>query len=234
MKKNEIEIGSTYTAKITNRVVPVRIDATNPHGGWDATNLATKKKVRIKSAAKLRGVYRDGAKADPATSRAAKPETTTPTPNTTLSSVMKNVAAEDQSKTQARESATAEDVIVPAKAATMATVAKGRVKATTEATPARNATRANDAAKKAKAIKPKHRSGLDLAAKVLAESKEPLQAKAIAERAIAAGWKTNGKTPSATLYAAIIREITKKGKDARFKKTDRGLFAAAPKNRKGA
>ena len=211
MKKNEIEIGSTYTAKVTNRVVPVRIDATNPHGGWDATNLATKKKVRIKSAAKLRGVYRDGA---------------APTPNATLSSVMKNVAAEDQAKTQAREAATAEDVIVPAKAATMATVAKGKAKASTKAKPARNATRANDAAKKAKAIKPKHRSGLDLAAKVLAESKEPLQAKAIAERAIAAGWQTNGKTPSATLYAAIIREITRKGKDARFVKTDRGLFAA--------
>ena len=224
MKKNEIEIGSTYTAKITNRVVPVRIDATNPHGGWDATNLATKKKVRIKSAAKLRGVYRDGAKADPATSRAAKPETTTPTPNTTLSSVMKNVAAEDQSKTQARESATAEDVIVPAKAATMATVAKGNAKATTKATPARNATRANDAAKTAKTTKPKRISGLDLAAKVLTEAKEPLAAKAIAERAIAAGWQTNGQTPSATLYAAMIREIARKGNAARFKKVGRGLF----------
>jgi len=69
-------------------------------------------------------------------------------------------------------------------------------------------------------------SGLDLAAKVLAEAKEPLQAKAIAERAIAAGWKTSGKTPHATLYAAMIREIAKKGKDARFIKTDRGLFKA--------
>jgi len=75
MKKNDIKIGSTYTAKITNRVVPVRIDRTNPHGGWDATNLATKKKVRIKSAAKLRGVYRAGAKAESATSRVSKPDT---------------------------------------------------------------------------------------------------------------------------------------------------------------
>ena len=55
MKKDDIKIGTTYTAKITNRVVPVRIDAENPHGGWDATNLATKKKVRIKSAQRLRG-----------------------------------------------------------------------------------------------------------------------------------------------------------------------------------
>ncbi len=71
-------------------------------------------------------------------------------------------------------------------------------------------------------------SGLDHAAQVLAASKEPLNAKTIAERAIAAGWKTSGKTPHATLYAAIIREIKAKGTDARFKKTDRGLFTANP------
>ncbi|HED53828.1 MAG TPA: hypothetical protein ENJ00_06465 [Phycisphaerales bacterium] len=127
----------------------------------------------------------------------------------------------------------------PAKKATRpntaATPAKAKPKATTKAKPAKNATRANDAAKTAKANKPKRLSGLDLAAKVLAEAKEPLQAKAIAERAIAAGWKTNGKTPHATLYAAMIREIARKGKDARFVKTDRGLFAATTtKSRKGA
>jgi len=53
--------------------------------------------------------------------------------------------------------------------------------------------------------------------------------KQIAERAIAAGWKTNGKTPHATLYSAIIREIATKGSEARFKKADRGLFAASGK-----
>lgn len=72
-------------------------------------------------------------------------------------------------------------------------------------------------------------SGLDIAATVLAKASEPLSAKTIAERAIAAGWKTTGKTPEATLYAAIIREIAKKGKDARFKKTDRGRFTATGK-----
>jgi hypothetical protein len=39
-------------------------------------------------------------------------------------------------------------------------------------------------------------------------------------------WKTGGKTPAATIYAAIIREIAQKGKDARFKKVDRGRFGA--------
>ncbi|MEL6499744.1 MAG: winged helix-turn-helix domain-containing protein [Planctomycetota bacterium] len=71
-------------------------------------------------------------------------------------------------------------------------------------------------------------SGLDLAAKVLADAGKPLRAKQIAERAIAAGWKTNGNTPEATLYAAMTREIAKKGNAARFRKADRGLFEAGP------
>lgn len=36
-----------------------------------------------------------------------------------------------------------------------------------------------------------------------------------------------GATPDATLYASILREINTKGKDARFKKVDRGQFALA-------
>ena len=84
---------------------------------------------------------------------------------------------------------------------------------------------------------PKKASGLDLAARVLAEANEPLAARTIAERVIAAGWKTDGATPHATLYAAMGREISRKGKDARFKKVDRGLFtsnATAATNGKGA
>lgn len=77
-----------------------------------------------------------------------------------------------------------------------------------------------------KPAKEKKPSGLDLAAKMLAASKEPLNSKTIAERAIAAGWKTSGATPHATLYAAMIREIRDKGKESRFEKVDRGLFKA--------
>jgi hypothetical protein len=33
-----------------------------------------------------------------------------------------------------------------------------------------------------------------------------------------------GKTPHATLYSAILREINKKGKAARFVKVERGKF----------
>ncbi|GAB6188145.1 winged helix-turn-helix domain-containing protein [Thermopirellula anaerolimosa] len=55
MKRDEVQIGKVYLAKVTNRLVSVRIDGENRHGGWDATNLATGKKVRIKSAQRLRG-----------------------------------------------------------------------------------------------------------------------------------------------------------------------------------
>ena len=40
-------------------------------------------------------------------------------------------------------------------------------------------------------------------------------------------WKSSGATPHATIYAAIIREIAKKGSGSRFRKTDRGHFTVA-------
>jgi hypothetical protein len=81
-------------------------------------------------------------------------------------------------------------------------------------------------AKKAPAQpKAKKTSGLDAAVQVLKDAGQPMNAKAMVETMLAKGmWKTGGKTPAATIYAAIIREIATKGKDARFRKTDRGLF----------
>jgi hypothetical protein len=72
-------------------------------------------------------------------------------------------------------------------------------------------------------------SGLDAAAKVLSESKEPMRVADIVERAKAKGyWESKaGTTPEATVYAAIIREIRDKGAAARFVKKDRGLFASS-------
>jgi len=34
-------------------------------------------------------------------------------------------------------------------------------------------------------------------------------------------WRTNGKTPAATIYAAIIREIATKGNASRFRNVAR-------------
>ncbi len=74
----------------------------------------------------------------------------------------------------------------------------------------------------------KHLSAISAAAKVLADSGKPMRAKEMIEAASAKGlWSSpKGKTPEATLYAAIIREIAAKGKTARFSKVERGLFAA--------
>lgn len=90
-------------------------------------------------------------------------------------------------------------------------------------------TRAPKAKVEGEAPKDKAPSGLDLAAAVLAEAGEPLNAKTICERVIAKGWQTAGKTPEATLYAAMFTEIKKKGAEARFVKVGRGQFQAAGK-----
>ena|SRR5205809_3378905 len=83
-------------------------------------------------------------------------------------------------------------------------------------------------AKKAKELKEKKLSAIDAAAQVLASAKEPLNAKEMIEAMGAKSLWTSpgGKTPHATLYSAIIREIALKGKEARFVKTERGKFAA--------
>ena len=75
--------------------------------------------------------------------------------------------------------------------------------------------------------KPKRVSALDAAAQVLAKSAQPMGAKAlIAAMAEQGLWSSPaGKTPHATLYAAIHREIASQGNEARFEKVDRGLFA---------
>lgn len=113
--------------------------------------------------------------------------------------------------------------------ATKKTTTKKLTQKTTSAgkAPAQAATSKKPAAKQATAKSPAQKmSALDAAAKVLAEAKEPLSAKQMIERMRAKGyWKSpGGQTPSATLYAAITREVKNKGKQARFKKTDRGLF----------
>ena len=74
--------------------------------------------------------------------------------------------------------------------------------------------------------KVKKTSGLDAAAQVLKEKGEPMACKAIVEQMLTKGlWKTDGKTPAATLYSAMLREIDGKPSDSRFVKTGRGLFA---------
>jgi hypothetical protein len=75
--------------------------------------------------------------------------------------------------------------------------------------------------------KEKKPSALDAAAKVLAEEGRPMTTKEMIEAMAAKGYWTSpgGKTPEATLYSAILRELATKGDQARFTKTERGKFA---------
>ncbi len=105
--------------------------------------------------------------------------------------------------------------------------------ATKKTTTKKASTKKSAAQKKTAATGNGKLSGLDAAAQILAKAKEPMGCKDMVEQAIGNGlWSPGGKTPQATLYAAIIREISKKGKDARFEKVDRGRFTLAGK--KGA
>jgi hypothetical protein len=90
--------------------------------------------------------------------------------------------------------------------------------------------------KKARTRKPKAEAGekkssaLDAAAKVLAEEKRPMSTKELIGLMAAKGYWTSpgGKTPAATLYSAILREMDTKGGQARFEKVGKGQFKLRP------
>ncbi len=175
MKKDEVKVGGMYVAKVSDKLVTVRIDSTHSKGGWNATNTATGKRIRIKSARRLRGV---------AGGRRKKTETR-----------------------EAAEAAVANDE--KAEAAGKAATKKPKSK------------------KAGGEQKPKRVSALDAAAQVLAKAGKPMRAQeliaAMAEQGL---WKSPaGKTPHATLYAAMMREARDKGTASRFRKVDRGQFA---------
>lgn len=54
MKKAQVRLGGRYEAKVSNKIVVVRLLRESPYGGWDAVNEATGRTIRIKSAARLR------------------------------------------------------------------------------------------------------------------------------------------------------------------------------------
>jgi hypothetical protein len=73
---------------------------------------------------------------------------------------------------------------------------------------------------------------LDAAARLLSlGTGDPMRCKDIVDLAVERGlWAPGkGKTPAATLHAAISREIKAKGQASRFMKAERGKFALASK-----
>lgn len=173
MKKDQVRVGSQYTAKVSGGLATVKIVEEvwtgDKHTGWKAVNTQTGRTVRIKSAQRLRAV---------------------------------RGAAGDKGEGTA--------TLAPAARHAGSSRPKGK----------------NAPVKEPKSDRPM--SGLDAAARVLAEAKMPMRVKDIVEAAQAKGYWVSkaGKTPAATVYAAIIREIRDKGGEARFEKKDRGLFTA--------
>jgi hypothetical protein len=101
------------------------------------------------------------------------------------------------------------------------------------------ATANSEAAKPAKAqakrsraeTETKRTSALDAAVRVLAGTGQPMNSKELIDQMATKGYWTSpgGKTPHATLHAAISREIKVKGKDSRFAKAGPGKFTASGK-----
>jgi len=258
MKSSDVRIGETYLAKVTDKVVPVRIDAERPTsggGGWDATNMSTGRKVHIKTPQRLRGkaatvpAGKNEASAKTAAPAGRSKKSLTPEEAEARRNALKAQHHADQENARMRDEReasgggmTATSGGERAMAATVPEVATSDAaepEATSEATSdterdtgdtaAPHAPDAPDAKPREKAKRP---SLINAAAQVLAEAEQPLGARDMVERAIERGLWTPGagKTPQATLYSAILREINDKGEASRFAKTERGRFTA----RKGA
>ena len=215
MKKAEVKIGGTYTCKVSDKLTTVRIDRENPRGGWDATNLTTRKAVRIKSAQRLRAEApgaRQGARVAKSAAKATKPTKTAPERDTAQQGA-------PEAPPQAEER-TCYVCNKPIRQGQAQPVGQGIFRHTTcdPVEPKEG--------RKARAKRAGKTSLLDAAIQVLGETGQPMSSQDMVKAVLDKGlWTTKGKTPHATLYASILREIQKKGDDARFVKTERGKFA---------
>ncbi len=201
MKKQAIELHKIYAVKIGGAVVPVRLDSENPSGGWSGTNAKSGKAVRVKSAQRLRGLW--------------------PKKNLPIVAEKDDGKADDKGVAEAvaavEKGNLAKGVTVPE------TTKRRKVAKDTTGQPGRDGGEPD-----ATGAKPERHSLLNLAAKVLAEASEPMNCQQMVEKVLVTGlWQTKGRTPWATLYSAVIREIATKGEAARFRKVDKGKFAAA-------
>jgi hypothetical protein len=185
MKKAEVKIGGKYYANVSGNRCEIQIDAEKPRGGWDATNLATGKKILIKSAQRLQGKV--GAKRGRA-----------------------KVTTEGNVTVVENEPATVETIGGDTSTAVAVLKKPRKAKAVT--------TETGDAGVK-------RLSCVAAALKVLGESSEPMNAQELITAMETKGYWTSpgGKTPHATLYSEILRDLAK-GDDSKFVKTERGRF----------
>jgi hypothetical protein len=187
MKKEDVQVGASYSAKVGKKTIDVRIEGENAKGGWNATAVDSGKPVGVKDARQLRA---------PA-------------------------GADGDRTIESADDAGGDADLVPLTQIDKEKKRGGR-KAKGAKAPKEKAVKS---AKAPKEKKPKPMSALDAAAAVLKAKGEPMRcADMIAAMKDKGLWETKAPTPAATLYSALLREITKKGSASRFKKTDRGLF----------
>ena len=60
MIKADIRTGGIYIATVSGTRCRVQVTGENPAGGWDGLNLATKRRIRIRSARRLEQVGDEG------------------------------------------------------------------------------------------------------------------------------------------------------------------------------
>jgi hypothetical protein len=165
-------------------------------------------------------------KATKTTAAATKAPTT---PTVAHGAAGKAPAAKDAKKAEAAKGAKPASGLAEDKLSAGAKADLARVRATSgQHDPALDVALANAGKAKAekKAKGPKKPSLLDLAAEVLGKAGKPMGCKEIVEEVLKSGrWTTKGRTPSATLYSAILREVANPARGSRFKKVERGQFA---------
>ena len=216
MKKHEVKVGGTYTVKVSGQVVPVKITqekwAGDKHVGWVGVNTKTDRPVRIKSAQRLRAQAGAGGSKPPTTATTKRDER--------IDAGLEPLPVDAGIDPTAFQVASID--VDPKVEMAAARRHAGR-------TGGRKSKGAKERkAEAAKATKPKRVSALDAAAQVLGKSDKPMTSTALVDAMAKAKLWTSpgGKTPEATLYAAMLREIASKGGSSRFKKVDRGLFVA--------
>ncbi|GMU83737.1 MAG: hypothetical protein AMXMBFR47_36070 [Planctomycetota bacterium] len=229
MKKNDVELGATYVAKVSGKRVHVRIEREGTHGGWEAVNVETGRKIHVKSAQRLRRAVaprRDATEPNGDADACATVGCDHPAVLTYLGRprCQECYADEVADGDDGLEAPNDQEIEMSTKKSSKKSAAK-----TTKTPKAGKQPKAAKAAKPAADAKLKRISALDAAAQVLKDAAKPLKAtEMIVAMAEAGLWESpGGKTPHATLYAAIIREIAAKGSEARFRKVERGQFEYA-------
>jgi hypothetical protein len=214
MKRSDVKIGGVYVAKVTNRLVQVRIDRESRYGGWEGTNVVTRRPVRIKSVQRLRGIVDGGVEKHEGKSKKNKEPAEGDVPSQTAPTSLATI--EDAAMTQPAE------VVCPNCGGTEVDD-EGDCAKCLEPKITEHAEKQKPPV--VKEPKKKRMGGLDAAIKVLEETGVAMNVKEITAVALTKGyWKPAGRTPSATLAAALMREIVKRGAASRFRKSERGKF----------